>query len=139
MSADNGIYLLEMKDQWRVIHAQAIENLHWSNIDNDYADDYNSVRIVELYRKVTPMNEEEALKEAQRLYEEIMDDDFCPILEYGIVHLFVDKTWSEIIDEAKELIPQEIESIKLYNDYEPKRRYYKNEIKLLEKLYKEIE
>jgi len=27
---------------------------------------------------------EEAWKEAQRIYDEIMNDDFCPIVEYGI-------------------------------------------------------
>jgi hypothetical protein len=28
--------------------------------------------------------EQEALEEANRLYKEIMNDDFCPIVEYGI-------------------------------------------------------
>lgn len=30
MSADNGIYILKLKDQYRVIEAQAIGNLYWS-------------------------------------------------------------------------------------------------------------
>jgi len=29
MSADNGIYILESKDGFRVTHAQAIDNLWW--------------------------------------------------------------------------------------------------------------
>lgn len=29
MSADNGIYILKSKDGYRVIHAQAIENIYW--------------------------------------------------------------------------------------------------------------
>lgn len=29
MSADNGIYILQSLDGYRIIHAQAIENLHW--------------------------------------------------------------------------------------------------------------
>ena len=28
--------------------------------------------------------EQEAWGEAQKLYDEIMDDDYCPIIEYGV-------------------------------------------------------
>ena len=32
MSSDNGIYILQSKDGYRAIHAQAIENLYWHPI-----------------------------------------------------------------------------------------------------------
>lgn len=50
MSADNGIYILECKDQYRVIHAQAIENLYWTFLDGMMSVDKPvSTRIVEMY------------------------------------------------------------------------------------------
>lgn len=33
MSADNGIYILKTKDQYRVAHLQSIDNVSWSIID----------------------------------------------------------------------------------------------------------
>ena len=36
MSADNGIYILKTKDQYRVTHTQAIENVYWE-YDSRYA------------------------------------------------------------------------------------------------------
>ena len=41
MSVDNGIYILKTKDQYRVTHAQAIENIYWE-YDNKYAYYFNS-------------------------------------------------------------------------------------------------
>lgn len=35
MSADNGIYILKTKDQYRVAHLCAIDNVTWSVIDGD--------------------------------------------------------------------------------------------------------
>ena len=112
MSADNGIYILEMKDQTRVIHTQNIENLWWSDLEKEQVADFVPTRIVEYYAGAKPMTFEEASVEAKRLYDEILADDFCPICEYGICHFAIDKTWDEIVMEAKELAPKELEKLK---------------------------
>ena len=80
MSADNGIYIHKFKNGWKVCHAQAIENIYWQRGNKKYNYYY-----LNEYFKSSPFfkTEEEALKEATRLYREIMDSDF-PILEYGI-------------------------------------------------------
>ena len=36
MSADNGIYIHKFKEGWKVVHAQAIENIYWQRGDNKY-------------------------------------------------------------------------------------------------------
>ncbi|MFA7202703.1 MAG: hypothetical protein WC188_03190 [Candidatus Caldatribacteriota bacterium] len=81
MSADNGIYILpspvfdtngiKVKTEYRVEYCTAIENIYYYDCDNKY--EY-------LYFKNSKIfgTEEEALKEAARLYKEY------PYLEYGI-------------------------------------------------------
>jgi len=79
MSADNGIYILESLDGFRVIHAQAIENIYsypHEGFNEDYLKRYfGEAKLIE--------TEEDAYKEALRLYKEISADGL-PI-EYGIV------------------------------------------------------
>ncbi len=36
MSSDNGIYIHKFRDGWRVVHAQAIENIYWHRGKNKY-------------------------------------------------------------------------------------------------------
>jgi hypothetical protein len=101
MSADNGIYILEMKDQARVIHAQAIENLWWSDKTKQMEDEMVSSSIVDYYGGAIPMTSEEARNKAFEMEEEIMNDDFCPILKYGIRTFYINKKWDEIVKESK--------------------------------------
>ena len=78
MSADNGIYIHKFPNGWAVIHAQAIENVLAER-------GYNKKVLYEYYKGAKRFKtQEEAFKEAQRKYDEIMKDDFCPIVEYGI-------------------------------------------------------
>lgn len=122
MSADNGIYLLQTLDGWRVAHLQAIDNIYWhpTCCDNpdiheeitQYDEHMNPIDIYyhekcancgtcdpewERRDKINPMiicdyfkdsfvfeTEEDALTQADIIYMDIMDDDFCPIVEYGI-------------------------------------------------------
>ena len=112
MSADNGVYILEMKDQARVIHAQAIDNLNWTWLGGGQSrEKFVPTAVVEYFGGVKPMTLQEAHDEAHRLYKDILDDDFG-ICEYGIQHFTINKTWDQIVREAKELAPKEILAIK---------------------------
>ncbi len=90
MSADNGIYILHSRDGWRVVLAQCIENLYWWEIDGEMKklDILNPKILAEYFGRSNRLNSEyEAMEEATQLYEELMDDDFCPIIEYGISYI----------------------------------------------------
>lgn len=128
MSADNGVYILQSKDGFRVAHAQAIENLNWWDkkcCDHPIVDDFKSEsdcwirvcincktfvigeerpeinpKVLKEYfgdSKILP-TKEEALLEANRIYEEILSDPICPICEYGISFIkgWEDKDFPEI-------------------------------------------
>lgn len=112
MSADNGVYILKTsrrddptKSEYRVAHAQAIENVtqqdaFWADIQPAYA--------VSIFgSSVVFDNKADALIEAGSIEDEILSDEFCPILEYGICEVelpfggsFPDMT----IDEARRAI-----------------------------------
>ncbi len=92
MSADNGIYILKTprrddptKSEYRVAHAQAIENVternaFWVEVQPAYA--------VMVFGNSTVFdNKSDALVEAGSIEDEILADEFCPILEYGICEI----------------------------------------------------
>ena len=90
MSADNGIYILKTPAddgegfEYRVRHAQAIDNIYW----DDTAPGHNNPDgvpeiVVEYFGKCDVLTEEEAHKKAFELEEEVLNDDFG-ILEYGV-------------------------------------------------------
>ena len=105
MSADNGIYILECKDQYRVIHAQAIENLYYSFID-EHNRELVPTRIVEMYGDSRYTRDINMARNIAFSMEKRHS-----ILEYGISSIKVDKTWYQIVQEAKQLAPLEIEAI----------------------------
>jgi hypothetical protein len=91
VSADNGIYILETgtgpSREYRVKHLQAVEDLMWDEGIGDYSE--NADIHIENARKMWAdctviTSRREAFQEAQKLFDEIMQDDFCPIVEYGI-------------------------------------------------------
>lgn len=90
MSADNGIYILQTNGEngfeYRVAHLQAIENLYYSDPSGDEI-------YMWLFFRNAPrfFTKELALLCAQELETEILNDDFCPILEYGVSILEVNK------------------------------------------------
>lgn len=87
MSADNGIYILKSEGpEFRVVEAQAIENINWNERTRS-CDDRNYFNMEEVRRyfgkcKVF-LSEAEADVETSRLVQEIVDSA-CPILEYGV-------------------------------------------------------
>lgn len=103
MSADNGIYILKTKDQYRVIHAMAIDNLWYSPI-SEHDNNLIPTRLVEYYGSTRYTRKlEVAYKVAFAMANR------CEILEYGVQIIKIDKTWNQIVDEAKQLAPIEIE------------------------------
>ena len=125
MSSDNGIYILNLKDQSRVIHAQAIDNLWWSFVTFDSnSDTFVPTRLVEYFGGATPRT-----KSATKRKAFAMADDY-PILEYGISVFDIDKTWEELVYEAKELAELEIKAIKArpIEEWKNKSSWYADEI-----------
>lgn len=87
MSADNGIYILVTKGpEYRVSHAQAIDNIHY-NEDSDHDPEFFNSDIVYDYFGECQVftNEDDALKEATRLEEDI------GWTEYGICSLYFEE------------------------------------------------
>jgi|LFRM01.1.fsa_nt_gb hypothetical protein len=106
MSADNGIYILKTKDQYRVIHAQAIENLYYSHI-NPYNSELVPTRIIEYYGDCRYTRDfDKAMKVATAMERR------SGCTEYGIKIFHVNKTWNQIVREAKSLALKEIERFK---------------------------
>jgi len=78
MSSDNGIYICEFPNQeWRVIHAQAIDNLSY---EPDDEDGFNSVQVINYCNvgAATFGSKEQAMVHAHRMAEDY------EILEYGV-------------------------------------------------------
>jgi len=94
-----------MKDQYRVIHAQAIDNLTYSHIDKNNRE-LVPTRIVEYYgnskytRNIN-MARNIAFSMAKRQ----------PILEYGISEIKINKTWNQIVREAKLLALKKLKQL----------------------------
>jgi hypothetical protein len=125
MSADNGVYILKTKDQYRVAYAHAIENLWWNYVKRNSEQEMVSTRLVELYgKKRYTKDAETAMKVAQAIAKD------SGYLEYGIQILTINKSWKQIVYEAKRLAPLEIATMKEgYNE-----KLWKYEIQRLEQI-----
>lgn len=123
MSADNGIYILDLKDQSRVIHAQAIDNLWWSYIDNDTVDQMVLPRVVEYFGNCEPLDKEQSRVRA----EELADD--TSILEYGINIFSIDQTWNSVCEESQKIAMKELEYILAIPNFQ--RSFYLSELEAL--------
>ena len=123
MSSDNTVLILCTKNEFRVIHCQAADNLWftWINpfklpesdsTDKDKIGEQSviSARVFEYFYDIDPIPngllnmgaKEKALKQAGELYDDI------GYVEYGIQLLNLDKTFREIALEALEQVKQEI-------------------------------
>jgi hypothetical protein len=94
MSSDNGVYIgcFPMADgstEYRVIHAQAIENCNESQwVTREMADACRVLYYGDAYPYPTIA---EAQQEAERIYNEIMSDEFYAVCEYGICEIDYDR------------------------------------------------
>ena len=78
MSADNGIYIAEFPNQeWRVVHAQAIDNLSY---EPDDEDGFNAAQVIHYFNTRAPKfgSKEQAMVAAHTMAEDY------PILKYGV-------------------------------------------------------
>ena len=123
MSADNGVYILKTKEgQYRVITAQAIDNLNWSFI-HFREERYVPTRIIEYFGNCRyTYSEATALKLAQNIYSHL------PVCEYGIQTFSINRTWNRIKHDSIDYARQEIKSLKAVAD----KSKYDNEITKLE-------
>lgn len=116
MSADNGIYILKTKDQYRVAHLCAIDNISWSIIDGNWQNNdatrgkWVPTRVVEMWGdcKFT-RDESKALSMAHKWVSSL------PICEYGVNIITYNKTWKQILKDAKKYAKEEIKFIKEHN------------------------
>lgn len=116
MSADNGIYILKTKDQYRVAHLQAIDNVSWSIIDGDWRNKKETrgkcvpTRVIEMWGRCKYTKDESvALKLAHKWASSL------PICEYGVNIITYNKTWKHIVEDAKEYAKRELEHIEKNN------------------------
>lgn len=107
MSADNGIYIGAFPKtegsteyEYRVIHAQAIDNVYWTPDDSL---EENPREIVQYFGKAEVMTEEFAHKKAFEMEKEILNDEFCPILEYGISTMTFNRPFKYYEEHAHEI------------------------------------
>jgi len=127
MSADNGVYILKTKEgQYRVITAQAIDNLNWSYI-HFREERYVPTRILEYFGNCQyTYNKDTALEIAQNIYVQL------PVCEYGIQTFSINRTWNRIKHDSIDYARQEIKSLKENNiDYR-----YDDDINKLEDMLK---
>lgn len=109
MSADNGVFISRWKKgnsfEYRIAHLQAIENC---SLDNTYTKELtDAYRVLYFGSCEVLKNEKDALREASKIYDEIMNDDsgFPPVCEYGICKVNYDVEFPKMtIKEADEYL-----------------------------------
>ncbi len=89
MSGDNGIYILQSLDGYRITHAQSIDNLYWWEVDDECnknlpimkkQNELNPEMLLKYFGKCTIYDtEKEVLEEASNIYEEITRNDISII------------------------------------------------------------
>lgn len=112
MSADNGIYIGKFPKgksfEYRVIEAQAIDNLTYFPANSDLREYFKGENPREIYEyfKDSPVFEtrEAADALAYEIEQNILSDDFCPILEYGICHMTFKQPFEFYKEHAKEIV-----------------------------------
>ncbi len=106
MSADNGIYILKTRDQYRIAHLQSAEYMNYSILTQNCNDEIIPTRAVELWGdgKFT-RKENIALHIAHKWA------DSLPICEHGVNIVKYNNTWKELLKEAVKYAQLEIKTI----------------------------
>lgn len=111
MSADNGIYILKTKDQYRVTEIMAIDNIYWSHTDGNHYPKLVPTRVVEYWgNKRYTRSYETAMRVASAMLENTY------ICEYGINIITFNKTWKYIVEDAKKYALDELKLLKEHEE-----------------------
>ena len=92
MSVDNCVVILQTPKvndigyEFRITQAQAIDNIYWNDETKDYTnEDGNPKQVISYFGKCEVFTDiQKAWAKAQIESRKVLEDDFCPILEYGI-------------------------------------------------------
>ena len=107
MSSDNTILILASKNEYRLVHVQAADDLYFTWTGDPNTSEPVCARVFEFFSSCNPLKEKDkVLLEAQRLYEEL---DY---VEYGIQSVATDKTFKEIVEQAIKDYDNEISSVR---------------------------
>lgn len=112
MSADNGVYILKTKDQYRVILAQAIKNIF------DGRNKLKPVEVVYLWNSVRHTRDE---VKAMDIDKTINSRTYT---EYGIKTFTYNKTWKHIVEDAKNSAKWQLENISSLDNFQISKLNY---------------
>lgn len=122
MSADNSIIILKTKDEFRVGHFQAHDNLYW--IWGDTSNDLIvPIRVFEFFHNIDPISateencQEKVLSLAHKLHDEI------GYVEYGIIAIEIKNTFKELAKIAMIQADEEIHSISKNKNLSTEKKY----------------
>lgn len=90
MSADNGVYIAKWNDGFRVVHAQAIENIDYFP---EGSERWKQEQINYFGKSPVFKEKSEAILYAHELADKILADDWCPVLEYGVCYIGYRGEW----------------------------------------------
>lgn len=106
MSADNGIYILAARDQYRVAHAQGIDHLYWSFSEGYCGNRIVPTRVLEVWGNLPHTGDAgTAIQVAERLRRKI------PVCEYGICVIPLKMTWRKLRQSARTYAGEELRSL----------------------------
>lgn len=104
----NGIYILKLKDQFRVAYIPNAENLNWCFLSFDIENYIIDTRLVEFYENAKSISEyKNAMWKALKIKKR------CGAEIHMINH---NKTWNQTLLHAKYLAVKELETIEKNND-----------------------
>lgn len=96
--------------EYRVIHAQAIENIYWDEHNPNGNPEGNPVQVCNYFgHSEVFTNSDDAFHVAELMAKKILADDFCPILEYGINEIELPHPFSYYVEKAKQITQGEDE------------------------------
>lgn len=103
----NGIYILKLKDQCRTMYIFNIESLYFSYINFECEKEFVPTRLFEFFDNGKCENFKGAMRSALAIKRRCGEE----------IHIIrVNKTWGQVIAEAKILSKGEIDSINQNND-----------------------
>lgn len=104
---NSGIYILKLKDQFRVAYIPNIENLNWSFVTMSVENKLISTRLLEHYGNSEGCGYKEIIKKAVEMKRRI---------HTSIKFIYYGQTWEGLLHEAQILADSEIASIQKNND-----------------------